>query len=373
MNQDSQPNKRINFGQYSSERKSLIFEKIFKTIGISFFFIIPFSMVLMVFSTPKRNTGEDLAAIIVLFFALCIGALIVSGIRSTIDDVNQRQKKLKADFLQTATAEERSLMDRQKKRGKLFLRTSILICIIAATSFYLYLSNQYKNAERLIVDEDYSEAITALESLPVSNFKDTQSLIGLCNAHLEYLDGDPLTAYQTLRFTSFSHQSEQQMKAISDFRTELKNIKDESDRQEEIRKQEIYEAKLRTGKPFVGMPESRINDTVLGIPSSDVRHNTAMVHGNRYTANLYDWYSSGKVIYTARCVQGEVTEVWDKSDKKSNTSSSYHSSTSSSSHTVSSDPSVEGYSDPEDFYDDYWDDFFDYEDAEDYYYSHGGK
>lgn len=33
-------------------------------------------------------------------------------------------------------------------------------------------------------------------------------------------------------------------------------------------------------------------------------------------------------------------------------------------------PSMEGFYDPEDFYDEYYDDFYDYEDAEDYYYEH---
>ena len=36
-------------------------------------------------------------------------------------------------------------------------------------------------------------------------------------------------------------------------------------------------------------------------------------------------------------------------------------------------PSVDGFSNPEDFYDWYYDDFFDYYEAEDYYYSHGGS
>ena len=40
--------------------------------------------------------------------------------------------------------------------------------------------------------------------------------------------------------------------------------------------------------------------------------------------------------------------------------------------TFAGDPGVEGFSHPEDFYEWYRDDFYDYEDAEDYYYEHGG-
>ena len=43
----------------------------------------------------------------------------------------------------------------------------------------------------------------------------------------------------------------------------------------------------------------------------------------------------------------------------------------SSSHAY--DPDVDGFTDPDDFYDWYKDDFFDYEDAEEYYYDHGGE
>lgn len=264
-------------------------------------------------------------------------------------------------------------MEKQNKRSKAILGAFVGVLIVATSIFYLYIFNQYKTAEKFIASDDYSEAATVLKSLPVSEFKDTQSLIKLCRAHLEYQEGDPLKAYQTLLFTGFEHQTKEQMDEISAFQEELFTIHNEYLRQERLREQEEYEQKMQSGYPFVGMRESQINDTALGKPSNHIRHNTNVVRGKSYTANLYDWYSDGKVIYTARCVQGEVTEVWDKSDKKSNVSSSYHSSTSSSSHTVSSDPSVEGYIDPEDFYDDYWDDFFDYEDAEDYYYSHGGK
>lgn len=132
------------------------------------------------------------------------------------------------------------------------------------------------------------------------------------------------------------------------------------------RQQQEYENKIVNGVPYVGMSESRIGDTSLGKPSNKVRHNTEMISGEVYTANLYDFYQNGKRIFTARCVRGRVTEVWDE---RNSVSSSYTPKSGKS----STGPSVESFSHPEDFYDWYWDDFFDYEDAEDYYYEHGGK
>ena len=115
------------------------------------------------------------------------------------------------------------------------------------------------------------------------------------------------------------------------------------------------------------MSESEIKNTSLGAPSSNVRHNSEMIKGERYIANLYDFKSGNKTIFTARCVKGRVTEVWDhRSDPvvpytpKKNTKSK-----------SDDDPyDVNDYSNAEDFYYDHYDDFFDYYDAEDYYNEH---
>ena len=40
---------------------------------------------------------------------------------------------------------------------------------------------------------------------------------------------------------------------------------------------------------------------------------------------------------------------------------------------IDTSPSTDGFYDPEDFYEWYIDDFIDFEDAEEYYYEHGGK
>jgi hypothetical protein len=117
----------------------------------------------------------------------------------------------------------------------------------------------------------------------------------------------------------------------------------------------------------VGMSESEIKNTSLGAPSSKVRHNYECISGEQYLANLYDFKSGNKTIFTARCVQGRVTEVWDhrsdpvvpytpkKNTKPKNDDDPYD---------------VNDYSNEEDFYYDHYDDFFDYYDAEDYYKDH---
>lgn len=122
--------------------------------------------------------------------------------------------------------------------------------------------------------------------------------------------------------------------------------------------------------PYVGMSESKISDTLLGTPSSKVRHNYEVKNGEQLLANLYDFYKDGACVFTARCVQGSVTQVWDKRDDPVKPHKSY-SSKSRSSKSQKSDPfSATDYVDADDFYYDHYDDFYDYEDAEDYYNEH---
>jgi hypothetical protein len=124
--------------------------------------------------------------------------------------------------------------------------------------------------------------------------------------------------------------------------------------------------------PYVGMSESKIKETSLGAPSSNVRHNNQVKNGEQYVANLYDFYDeNGACIFTARCVLGSVTEVWDNRDNPAKPYRSYSSPSKSKSKSKSSDPyHAKDYYDAEDFYEDNYDDFWDYEDAEDYYNEH---
>ncbi|MCD7763967.1 MAG: hypothetical protein LUI14_12395 [Lachnospiraceae bacterium] len=99
-----------------------------------------------------------------------------------------------------------------------------------------------------------------------------------------------------------------------------------------------------------------------------------MVNGKAYTANLYDFKSGNTTIFTARCVQGEVIQVWDKRDKVSSGSLSSSSGSGSSSKSSSKSSSsskdqynASDYDDPEEFYYDHYDDFDGYEDAEVYW------
>lgn len=131
-----------------------------------------------------------------------------------------------------------------------------------------------------------------------------------------------------------------------------------------------YEKKITSGVPFVGMSEKDIDRTSLGAPSSEIRHNKENINGERYTANLYDFYKGSSIVYIARCIQGKVTEVWDY--RENPISQSAKSYTSNNIRKESDPYDTSYYNDPEDFYYDNYDDFWDYEEAEDYWYEYSG-
>ena len=119
--------------------------------------------------------------------------------------------------------------------------------------------------------------------------------------------------------------------------------------------------------PYVGMPESRIYDTSLGAPDDEIRHNNEMIGGLQYTANLYDFKVNGWTVFIARCVNGEVTDIWDY--RRDPLMSTKHTAPPPGTY-GDNEFDVYDYYMPEDFYADHYDDFYDYYEAEEYFYEH---
>lgn len=232
----------------------------------------------------------------------------------------------------------------------------------------------YKEALNLMDNDNYSDAFDKLESISSENYKDTLELMNLCNAHIEYDAGETERPYYTMRDLNLKDQEEWRMNKVRSFKDDVdRRYYDYCEKlrmEEEARKEQEYRASVRNGVPFVGMKESDIACTSLGRPSPNTRGNTECIRGEIYQATLYDFLNDdGKVIFTARCIQGKVTEVWDERDNPHNPHGFGNSGGSSSGHSgKKNDPyNVYDYNDPEDFYEDNYDDFEDIEDAEDYW------
>ena len=131
----------------------------------------------------------------------------------------------------------------------------------------------------------------------------------------------------------------------------------------------IYQEKLDKGVPFVGMMESDLGKTHIGYLDGEKE-----IDFDNYEylpwAYLYHYVNTKKqLLMTVRCRDGVVTNVYDYRDKPLTTKppfQTYHSSSSSS----DDDPyNARDYVDAWDFYEDNYDDFDNFEDAEMYYYN----
>ncbi len=236
-----------------------------------------------------------------------------------------------------------------------------------------HVRSTYNQAVSLVFADQFGDAVSLLDTIAKDKYKDTVPLRRYCNAQIDYANGDYKSAHRNASSLEFRHLSAEQDATVLASVEQIEAQYEIYMEQERIRQQAEYERSIRTGVPFVGMPESRIADTSLGAPSSKIRHNNQVKSGEIYKCNLYDFYINGHLIFTARCMEGKVIQVWDSRDKV-NTSIPYPAS---SSHTASSHSSEDSdpyhaadYSDEEDFYEDHWDDFFDFEDAEDYWREH---
>ena len=133
------------------------------------------------------------------------------------------------------------------------------------------------------------------------------------------------------------------------------------------RKAEEEEAKKKEA-PYVGMSESQIDSTDLGMHSEYHKNfNVQHIKGEIYHASMYYWNSGSECIYSARCVDGKVYNIWDNRDRhvKNNivdhTGSSYKKKKKQES-TTEFDPDDH---DIEQYYEDYKEEFEDIDDAYD--------
>jgi len=246
----------------------------------------------------------------------------------------------------------------------------------------------YQEAEELIEQELYEEAGGLLEQISEKVYSglETKELLALCQSHMSYDSNDITTAYSmvsSLELQNVSVEIQEKLEAYKEqvtteyevYLEEQAIAESEAEEQKKKEKEEQAAAKeksflesLSKKVPYVGMSETYISKTSLGEPSSTVRHNTEMISGQAYTANLYDFKSGNTTIFTARCVQGKVIRVWDNRDKVSSGNSSSSSGSSSKSSSSSKDEyNASDYDDPEEFYYDHYDDFDGYEDAEAYW------
>ena len=189
-----------------------------------------------------------------------------------------------------------------------FLAAIILPGVISDNLQNSYNERTYEQALYLIDNDSFSEAKTELEKIKVYNYKDTNDLIKLCDAHISY-EGGRSGAYMSIEKLKFEYQTKERMEKINAF----------------IQKSQAeYEVFFDNLKKQSNTPKSTSSTKSTG-------STTAKSSSNSYKSKSYSSKSGSS-----------FTDKYNAKDYKF----------------------------AEDFYEDHYDDFFDYYDAENYFNKH---
>ncbi len=262
---------------------------------------------------------------------------------------------------------------RRAKRRSRVCTAALCVLLCGATAWLIggkaaeakKLNDTYTAALALSDQERYTAARELLRSIQDEAYRDTDGLITLCTAHIKYSSGDLYGAYYELDGAEFRSLTEAQQKAVETFRKELSAAVKKKRAEAAAAQKKQIEENIKNGVPYVGLPESRIGGTSLGAPSV-TEHDDGVLNGQRCTVTDYYWYRSGGVIFYARCVERKVIRVNDYRNAPITRNKK-----SSSPKKSDAWPDPDDYMDAEDLYDWYYDDFYDYEEAEEYLENHG--
>lgn len=263
------------------------------------------------------------------------------------------------------------------------------------------INDAYNYAINFIQNGSYEEALSELEKansnvIDRDDFKwDVKSgKLGKCHknsvclyayalAQFEYNDENKsmykVNDYLQLIPSDYAGELSEEIKTFKEnFKSQYEDYLAEKEREAKKQEQE-YIASIKNKIPFEGMSEKYINLTAVG--NSD-KHESKYVkgHGSKpgYVLDKYYWYSDNNkdMVLFVECKDDKVTDVtkyyestyWTSDGMPKFWATRPAKTTKKKSSTKKEDPyNVYDYSDPEDFYDDNYDDFWDYEEAEDYY------
>ena len=221
-----------------------------------------------------------------------------------------------------------------------------------------YLSNaeKYELAKEQMKSGDLEAAKKTFFSMDDIDYKDTVPLICLCGSAIAYQKNELKEAYSLSRELTFEHLTKEELEKVENY---LDLVEHDYDTIWYVN----YKAQVDKEMPFVGMKEEEIY-TVCGdeyyIQKS---YKSKRIGSDWKTVTVYKYQAhiAYNTYIIAYCRNGEVIEVEDH--RKNPIPYKY-----GSKGNADYDPyGARSYSNAEDFYDDHYDDFFDYEEAEDYF------
>ena len=262
------------------------------------------------------------------------------------------------------------------------IAAALILIVVAAAQCAPYMIEDMQrrqgraNVEALLAEGRYEEAQEEMTYwfMHGCNTDEDYARYFLCHAYVAYENGNVDNADMYLRLSAKYRPERlwnEQTRAFADTVAEEAEVLAAQRRAEAAAEaaavRAAYEERVRTEPPFVGMYVRDIDDTALGEGRiSDIERR--YVDGELTTIKIYDYYDEdGEVIYSARTVGNKATEVWPGGYDPPITFSSPRRDYEEEEEDRFN---ASSYANEEDFYDDNYEDFFDYEEAADYYREH---
>ena len=260
----------------------------------------------------------------------------------------------------------------KNKETKTLLIIGLILALFISSHITVYklkefkIEKTYSAAVDCVIARDYDEAINLLKKIEERTYKDKQALLSLCNLAKAVDENRESTMLYKVMSADYLNCSNEQHESILALRAELLADYEQIEKRVKAEKQakEAAEAaSLKSTVPYTGMREANISKTSLGRYSSK-REDTYYSVGKNHPYTVYDFKDGNKTIFSVRCENGEVTDVWDYRNikpvkpKKVSEEDRYNAS---------------DYRNAEDFYDDNYYAFHDYYQAEKYWREHHDK
>ena len=298
-----------------------------------------------------KTTTKDRIIIAIIISTMLSGFLLIVRPFRLMEIINKYNAawQLAIDGDYEKAHKEFEFMDKEYY-GKSVYTSSIFFGVDFTQVCIYYDKGDYRSAKSLL-DHTIMPQLKEKSKYPHLNKKQNEFVYNMVQSVVE---------------TYSSHQAEYEEE------DRLNKEQKEAERQRKAAEEAAKEYEV----PYEGMSESKIDNTELGTHTKYVKNfNTECISGEIYHASMYYWYSGGNCIYSARCLQGKVSDVKDNRNLEYSNGVMDHSGSATSNSSSSSSKKKKNQEsttefDPDDhdieqYYEDYKEDFEDFDDAYD--------
>ncbi len=366
----------MTFEEYEAQRQAAK-EKFWDKNLIPFFFLIFFLFIAATECVSMILDGVNGGDIFLFLLNIGLAAIVVWTSIDDVKDLRGELADLRSRCLQGLSPEEKAAFQKRETRKKRSCRWVVIAAAAGILALVILVNlntlTAYGRGLSCLRREDFAGADQAFSSIKDENFLDTFALARYSASRVAFQNGNPIQAHRLTRDYMgkdlvfhisppwLGNQIARYKLALEKpYQAALDRLEEEHKKAEEQRL-----AELGTKLPYCGMAQSDIYNTALGDPAE--RYTKEMYIDQKLkTVTYYEFQKDGKTYFSVECVDGQVTKVRQYTKEEMEKKPAYRPQA-----TEDDDPyDAADYYDPEDFYEDHYDDFYDYDEAEEYYYDH---